>query len=219
MDSRPLLRDAKKIGVHLDSKTFDDLLNHNDRLGIAILRHYNSGCLDFVRSPFETTFDELKNIVGYELILDEKSNVYSINITRNGLKKTWYFGYKMDDIKVIAQKIIYKKGDISDIELNRVITVFIQAVFNVGVITAGRSESSNIYVTNDKILLKNRLWFESHFPGHQLNIMSVEEASAFLDLFFKRNGTYYADSRYQLNKGGWYWFCLLYTSPSPRDRS
>jgi len=91
-------------------------------------------------------------------------------------------------------------------ELDRIVAVFIQAVFN-------RFEKSNIYITDDKLLLKSRLWFESHFPGDSLNIMSVKEAVMFLDLFFKKNGNYYAASRYSLNKGLWYWLSMRLKLP------
>ena len=204
MDSRPILKDAKKIRVFLDSNTFNDLLNQKDRLAIAIL-NYDSECLDFVSSPLDTTYNELENIVKYELILDDNSEIKSIKITQKESGTEMVFGYRMDNIQSIAQKI-YQKDKISKNELNRIITVFIQAVFNT-------FEKSNIYITNDKVLLRNRLWFESHFPGYPLNIMSVEEASVFLDLFFKKKGEYYASGRYLLNKGYWYWLSMRLKIP------
>lgn len=207
MDSRPILKDAKKIQVYLDSNSFNDLLNKNDRLAIAILRHYDSDCLEFIRSPLGTQQGGLKNIVEYELRLDDHSNIEAITITQkeSELWRGLWFGYRTHDIESIAKRI-YQKEKISKNELDRIITVFIQAVFN-------RLRKSNIYITNDEILLKNRLWFESHFPGHPLNIMSVDEASIFLDLFFKRNGKYYASSRSHLNKGYWYWLSMRLKIP------
>lgn len=68
MDSRPILKDAKKILVHLDSITFEDLLNRDNRLAVAILRYYNSNYLELTRSTLNTTHNELKNVVEYELI-------------------------------------------------------------------------------------------------------------------------------------------------------
>lgn len=204
MDSRPILRDSpQKIGVYIDSITFEDSLNQDDRLASAILVHYDSEYLEFVRSPLDTAHEELKNIPEYELTLNGNSEVKSIEISERRTKMA--FGYRMDDIRSIAQEI-YGKNGIDQNELNRIITVFIQAVFN-------RFEKSNIYVTNDKILLRNRRWFESHFPGYPLNIMSVEEASGFLDLFFKIHGKYYARNRYLLNKGYWYWLSMRLKLP------
>jgi hypothetical protein len=205
MDSRPILKDAKKVRVYLDSTTFNDLLTQKDRLAIAILRHYDSDCLEFVRSPLETTYDELKNVIEYELILDNNSKIESIKITRKEPLTEMPFRDKMDVIQLLAQKI-YQKASISKEELNRIITVFLQDV-------SYRSGESNIYVTNDKILLRKRFWLKSPIPGHSFNIMSVEEASFFLDLFFKMNGKYYASSKYTLNKGGWYWLSIRLKIP------
>jgi hypothetical protein len=111
----------------------------------------------------------------------------------------------MNHIHATTRKV-YDKDSINQEELDKILTVFIQAVFN-------SSEKSNIYITNDKLLLKNRLWFESHSPNCPsatcpLNIMSVEEAALFIDLFFKKNEKYFASSRYALNKGLWYWFSM-----------
>jgi len=203
MDSRPLLRDARRIQVYIDSKTFDELLATKDRPAVAILRHHDSEHIVFVRSPLETKRDELRRIAEYELVVD--SEIKSIEIKRADLSKSMPFGYRMEDILAIAKRI-YGRDQITKSELDRIVAVFIQAVFN-------RFEKSNIYITDDKLLLKSRLWFESHFPGDSLNIMSVKEAVMFLDLFFKKNGNYYAASRYSLNKGLWYWLSMRLKLP------
>lgn len=202
MDSRPILENAKKIRVHLDSDTFNDLLNQNYREAIAILRYSNSEFLDFVRSPLGIVHEELKNITEYKLILDSK--VKSIEIKKGGLIEEMAFYDDMDYIESISKKI-YKKDKITENELNKILTVFVQNVFN-------RFERSNIYITNDRVLLENRFLFESilHSP---LNIMSVEEASIFLDLFFKMNGKFCVSGRHTLNKGCWYWLSMRLKIP------
>lgn len=207
MDSRPLLESTDKIGVHLDSITLEELLNKGDKLANAILEHCNSEHLEAFRSPLATNYNGLKEVVEYKVIT-KNSEVASIEIEHTGhYKASIFFGYKIKDIKSIAEKI-FKKTKISQTELERILRVFIQAVFN----RHGR-EKSCIYITNDKLVLKNRLWFESHFPGGTLNIMSTGEASIFLDLFFKKKGYYYARSRYLLNKGYWYWLSMRLKIP------
>jgi hypothetical protein len=196
MDSRPLLKDVKIIMIHIDSKTFHELLDKGDRLAAAILRHYDSDHLAFVRSPLKTTQGELNGIREYEIIL-EGSEIKSIIIRREGSLVRLAFGYSMKDIEMVAREV-YGKGTIDQGELDEIVRVFIQAVFS------ARAEGPSIYITGNRIILENRLWFESHFPGRTLNIMSVHEASIFLDLFFKHNGKYYASSKYSLNKGYWY---------------
>lgn len=196
MDSRPILKDTKKIGVFLDSKTFDNLLKKKDRLAVAILRHHDSDSLDFIRNPSKTELSEINTITKYKIEVGDDSEIKSIQITKKESEEHMAFGYRKKDILSIAKKVC-RKNEITDEELEAITTVFIQAIFN-------RFEKSNIYITNNDLLLRNRLWFESHFPGYPLNIMSVEEAAIFLDLFFKKNESYFASSRYTLNKGYWY---------------
>jgi len=205
METRNLLKDAtRKIKVHLDSKTFDDLLGSNDRLAVAILRHHDSDMLEFVRSPFETKHEELKKVVEYRL-LSTDHQVESIEIVREGSEERMLFGYQMKDIRTTAASI-YQREPKDGEELDRIVPVFVQAVFN-------RFDESGLYITHDKVLLKNRSWFESHFPGRRLGIMSTDEASRFLDLFFKKGGQYFVTGRFSLNKGYWYWLSMRLKLP------
>ena len=203
MDSRPILKNVKKIRVHLDSNTFNDLLNQKDRLVIAILRYHDSDLLDFVRSPLKTVHKDLEKITEYEVILEPETKF--IRIKKEGSMEEMAFYESIDHILSISEQV-YKKDKITEEELNRIMTVFVQAVFN-------RFEKTNIYITNEKILLKNRFWFESYYPGYPLNIMSVEEASIFLDLFFKMNGKFCVSGRHTLNKGYWYWLSMRLKIP------
>ena len=69
MDSRPILKDIKEIRILIDSQTFDELLKQKDRVATAILRHFDSDVLDFVRTPFETSFDEFRENNPYHPIV------------------------------------------------------------------------------------------------------------------------------------------------------
>lgn len=214
MINKPILINAKKIHIYLDSNTFENLFSNSDRLAIALLRYYNSNCLEFVRSPLESVHIELANIIEYQLIIDDNLEIKNVVIDCDEHKRSIGFNYAKDDIKRIAQHI-YKKTVISEEELKTITTVFIQAIFNYqeALTSYKEFEEPNIYITNDDILLKNRLWFEAHFPGLPLNIMSVEEASIFIDIFFKKNKKYCASCRYSLNKGLWYWLSMRLKIP------
>ena len=72
MNNKPVLNKAKKIRIHLDSETFEKLISDSNRVAAAILRYYNTNEFEFVRSPLRTIHDELKNIAGYKLELDDK---------------------------------------------------------------------------------------------------------------------------------------------------
>jgi hypothetical protein len=158
---------------------FDDLLMKRNRLAMAILRHRDSDDLTFVRSPFETQYEELKAVVEYRLL--EKAGTPLVQIGRT---ESVFYGLK--EIREIAQRI-YGRLQIAEDELDRIRTIYVQATLN-------DSGEPNIYITNDRVLLKTR----------RTNIMSLEGASMFLDLLFKSKEKYYASSGYTLNKGRWY---------------
>ena len=203
MDSRPLLKNAEKIGVLIDSKTFEDLLKKGDRIAFAILTYSSNKFLDFVRSPMTTKSDDLNKVIEYQLERD-RSEISSIKTYGDS---SYNFGYKIKDILQVAKEV-YKKDFVNQEELDKVTNVFIQAVLNS---ENERHNRLNIYVTNDEFLLKNRIWFEKHkifgidyhFLRCPINIMSVEEASLFLDLFFKKKELYFING-VLWDKNMWY---------------
>jgi len=177
MDSRPLLKDAARILVLIDSKAFDDLLTKQNRLAMAILRHRDSKELTFVRSPFETRHEELKTVTEYTLL--EKSGTPLVRIGQ-----TESVFYALEEIREIARKT-YGRLRVTEDELDRIRTVHVQDVLN-------RSNEPNIYITDDRVLSRHT------------GVMSLEGASMFLDLLFKSKGKYYASSGYTLDKRYWY---------------
>ncbi len=201
MDSRPLLRDTKKLQVLIDSTMFDRLLNQNDRLANALLNHWQFSAMEFVRTPAADVHARLLEIPEYQLVTKD-DEITSVTIPK--LRSCHNFGYKMKDIEEIA-KTVCEKEQVSREELDAVVTVFIHRILN--------RFDSNIYITDKKVLLKKRLWFESHFPGGPLNIMTIDEASVFLDLFLKKNETYSASGWLTLNMGFWYWLSMRLKLP------
>ena len=63
----------------------------------------------------------------------------------------------MEDIEKIG-KYIYKKQSLNPDEREAIILVFIQAALHI-------RDEMRVMTTNNKVLLSNRIWFESHFPG------------------------------------------------------
>lgn len=204
MNNKLVLNQAKRLHVLVDSNTFENLLCKSDRLAIAILKYYNSSHLEFVRSHFETIHDELKNIVEYELMMGNNSEIESVSV-KGAHSIEIAFNYKNDDILAFAQHI-YDKKMVSEKELATIRTTFIHAVFSFG-------DKASIYVTNDDTLLKNRLWIKSRFLDTSINIMSLSEASIFLDIFFKKNDMYCTSGGSYLNKGYWYWLSMRLKIP------
>ena len=198
MDSRNLLTNIEKVKVLLDTNSFNLWITEANRLARAILGHYDSDVINFVRTPRMTTSEELQRVPEYGFELDANAWIRGLSITRTDSAQSIHFGYRKEDILEIA-KVIFAKADITDQEFERILLVFVQATLSMV-----NREPANIFITGDSLLLTKRLWFESHFPGGILNIMSLEEATVFLDLFLKKKGKYLMSAHFSLNKGYWY---------------
>ncbi len=198
MDSRDLLTNTKKVEVLLDTATFNSLITQGDRVALAILAYNGSEKIEFLRTPSTTSSQILQRIpeFGYELTDDGWIN--GLSVQRTDTTSTFYFGYRMEDILTIAERI-FERAEVTEQQFERVLLVFIQAT-----LSRDNAQIANIFITSDNVLLKKRLWFEAHFPGGILNIMSVEEASCFLDIFLKENRRYLVSAHSVLNKGHWY---------------
>lgn len=198
MDSRNLIVNIEKAVVLLDTEGFNAWITQANRSALAILGHSDSEIIDFVRTPLLTTSQDLLRVPEYGVELDANGWIRGLSITRAKSAQRIYFGYRKDDIARIT-KLIFERDQITDQEFERVLLIFIQATFSML-----NRQGANIVISNDRVLLKKRLWFESHFPGGPLNIMTLEEATVFLDIFLKNKRKYLISAHYSLNKGYWY---------------
>lgn len=205
MDSRPLLNNNfEKLGVFLDSHCFDYLLSNSEKDSETILKYRFSEPFEFIRSPLATDKEELKEVVQYNKIV-ENENMMTIEVIRGDTHSTMYSGYRIESIIEIT-KAIFNKENPNDEEVNTVTLIFVQA-------TLKRRDVQSIFVTDDDILLKNRFWFESHFPGRPLNIVTLKEAMEIMGLFSRYRGKFHILGNYFCNKGYWYW--LLFRTKVP----
>lgn len=200
MNSKNLLSQKGKLGLNLDSFTFQKRIQDGDRLALAILEHSKSKLLEVVHSPKFSTMPlplELSRIPEYSLIHEEKE-IKEIVIAKpeSKSKTNIAFGHNKSKIASVS-KIIWKR-DATDEEMEQVIPIFVHASINL-------FDGNGIYVTDNPKILKNRLWLESQFYRTNLNIMTPEEAGYFLDLFFKYNGEYKITGNLVFNKGLLYW--------------
>ena len=198
MDSRNLLTNIQKVNVLLDTSSFNSWINEGNRLAHAILEHYNPDLIEYVRTPALTTLEELKRIPKYDFEWNSNGWISGLTIIKADSTEEIFFAYRKRDILSIA-KVIFGKTEITDQEFEKILLVFVQASLSVV-----NKETTNILITSDCLLLTKRLWFESHFPGVILNIMSLQEAIIFLDLFLKKKGKHLISANYSLNKGYWY---------------
>lgn len=204
MDSRPLInKNSEKLCVFLDSNCFDGLLSNSEKDAETILKYRFSEPFEFIKSPIATDKEELKEVIQYNKKI-ENDNMMTIEVTRGDTQSTMS-GYSVKSIMEIT-KVIFNKENPNDEEVNTVTLIFVQA-------TLKERNMQNIFVTDNDILLKNRLWFESHFPGCPLNIVTLNEAMEIMGLFSRYWGKFHILGNYFCNKGYWYW--LLFRTKVP----
>jgi len=206
MVSKPILPKKGKLRILVDSQSFDSLLSKGDQNTRTLLEYSRSELFEFVRTPLGTNHDELRDVPALVEEYDDKGNLTGIEMVLGESRSLTVFGYRMQDVEEIG-KTIHNKESLSPHEKEATILVFIQAVLN-------QFDNMNILVTDNEVLLRNRLWFESHFPGHLLNIATVEEAKEIMDLFSKYRSKYYISNNYLFDKWGWYWFSFRSKVPN-----
>ena len=196
-----------KLHILLDTEGFDELLAEHSKAAEKLLEYSNAKMFDLFRSPFDTRDDMLRRIAEFKAHYDENGNLASIIISREKSETTVYFDYRMRDIENIAAKV-YGKESLTEAEIESVLLVFIQARLH-------QSGKSDLMVTTNDIIIKNRFWFESHFPGLPVNIATIDEALEFMDLFAKFRGTYYIGPHFTCNRGVWRWYLLSFETKVP----
>jgi hypothetical protein len=163
-----------------------------------------------VRSPLATKSEELKAIPTYDLVLEE-GEAKSIRIAHEDWTRELSAHFKLEQVAKVARRVF---GDnfVDQETLENVMSLFVQAEF-------ADTEESSVYVTNEKRILKSRLLLESHVSplGLPLNIMSPQEASVLLDLFFKRRGLYRISNKVRTDDK-WDWYSLSLESKVPHYR-
>lgn len=60
---------------------------------------------------------------------------------------------------------------------------------------------NGLFLTDNDLFLKNRIWFEQKIPGGELNIVSFEEACEIVDLYLKKRESSYFYQIPRLTKG------------------
>jgi hypothetical protein len=190
------MKKQDKLSILLDSSSIDKLptLGRRSR---ALLKYRSSEFLDFLRSPKRVKNKDLREIVEFQKKYKKDGSLHSIKIVRETSESEHAFGYRKEAIEEIG-KIVYNKEELNADESAAIELVFIHAALN-------WPDSLNLLVTENDVLLRNRLWFESHFPGGILNLMAMEEAAEVVDLFLKYRGKYSISYNYFCNKGYWYW--------------
>jgi len=189
--------DNQEFSILLDSESFDNELRKPGENAKRIIRFSNSRHFKILRTRYEVTEKDLKQITAYELHFDEPVRNLRIHYNEDS-HAIIRFGYSEKDIVQVACQL-YGKVQVTEKELETIRLAFIQATLNSG------KTQNNLFITESKILLENRVWFETHYPGRKLNIVSVNEAIEILDLFLKSKQIYSVEPNYTYDEGLWYW--------------
>lgn len=206
MFGKPILPKQEKLVIILDSRSLGDLLADRNEIARTILKYSSCEPFEFIRSPIDTDYPDLKKLPTFIQRYNDKGVLTSIDIVNDKLESMTWFGYKIQDVEEIG-KHIYKKQSLSAEEREAILLVFIHAALNV-------RDDMRIMTTNNKVLLNNRIWFESHFPSRPLNIITVEETKEIMDLFAKYRNKYYISGHYLTDKWGWYWYSFRSKVPN-----
>ena len=154
MYSRPFVKIPGRLGVLFDSFSVDRFLPSSDRRSRALLKCHSTEFLDFVRSPGGVEDRGLQEITQFQKKYNDEGVLYSIKITRGESWSERYFSYRLEDMDEIG-RVIYGKEELSTAERKTIELVFVQATLN-------EHKGLNLLVTENAVLLRNRLWFESH---------------------------------------------------------
>jgi hypothetical protein len=201
-----ILPKQEKLVIMVDSRSFNDLLTNRNHAAKTILKYSTCDPFEFVRSPVDTDYTELNQVPAFIQRYDDNGNLTAIDIIIDKLESRTGFFYRMQSVEEIGKRI-YKKQSLSPEEREAILLVFIHS-------TLHRLDEMRVMATNNKVLLKNRMWFESHFPGRPLSIATVEEAKEIMDLFAKYRDKYYISDHYLANKWGWYWYSFRSKVPN-----
>ena len=205
-EKRVILTQKGKLRILIDSESLDEFLSAESESAKKLLKYSKyagAQLFDFIRSPFDTKHPELQKVVEFRKRYDENNDLTDIEIVKDDSRSRIVVRDSMDDnIKIIANKV-YDKWPLTKSEKEGVLLVFIHAILYG---PTHRLAHTDLLITNNEIIVKNRLWFESHLPvsGSPVNIMTTDEALQFMDLFAKYKETYYISSNFTCNRGLWY---------------
>jgi len=197
MDARKILQIENNLTILIDTSSFDELLSSDYRAN-SILDYTKNRDVRIIRTDEDTSHTVLKEIPTCQLVKHENKDEYWFFIieTKQGVSKNGFWGKKAQ-IEHIAKQI-YQKDKITQSDFNNITKVFIQDALNF-------QKNTEIMITNDDQLLNNRYILEKRVSSKYLNLMSLDEASNYIDLFFKYRDQYLIRSFYNTNRGLLYW--------------
>jgi hypothetical protein len=192
----------QKLWIFLESQSLNNFSLSNELEVRRILAHKNNDLFNFIRSTI-SAHSEILEGVSQTVTFSERKGFNIIQIKNKDKPATECpeitFGFSMEDIDIFSDKI-FDKDRIDSDERNLVLMIFIHlTLIRYGVYR----KNIFVFVTQNKDLLEHREWLEKKLG--KLNIMTVQEAVRYMDLYAKHESKYYAGPNHTLNKDYWYW--------------
>lgn len=168
------------LHILIDSKSLLQSYQ-DDSKSINFLRYQYEECFNMKRTPVLTGVPEIDSIPTFENVIDLIANSGLIRYTEGHSSFQTLITNNITEIEERHQ-MIFDKLVITDDSWRRIWNVFVHAHLS-------HDTVSNIYITSDDELLKNRDHFEEHHMGYRsVNILSIEEGKEVMDVFAKNLG-------------------------------
>ena len=200
MDSRRILGTAPPLGLILDTRSLEWLLESGDTAAQTLLSYRITPHFEYTRTPVSCRYQDLQLVDPYRVSDGQSDSGRSVTVnTREGCT-TSALTCGIRALTALSAKLGEDPPNGTD-EGHAAFLPLIAGALN-------RFGRTYLAVTADDRLLRERAWLESHIPGVPINIVTVQEAMEIMDLFAKSLGKYHVAANSYSNKGLWYWYSL-----------
>ncbi len=212
MRDREILRNEGNLCVLLDSRSFEAFLNSGSQHALRLIRYHWTSPFEFVRSPFQTSDEDLERVAAFEWRHDKRGLIDGIRIERRRLTSKISLTSDSQSLYVYVQIIgrtELGKENLSEAEKEAILLVIVGEAL-------GRREAPVVLVTDNSSLLKHRMLLESRFGRLGQTspfIVTVKEALEILDLYAKYQNKHLIASYESTSK--WFWYWLSFRSKIP----
>lgn len=199
---------AEKLRIVFDTESLNRLIQKN-RAKVNVFLNY--GSLPFFQF-LRTEGDVEKSVLEKIPQIDQKYDVDG-KLVGLILKDNWYLFFHANEQTVqFAASEVFKNSESPQSKSHLLTPVFIQSTIQKDnekpSLLNPKMAENGLFLTDNDLFLKNRIWFEQKIPGGELNIVSFEEACEIVDLYLKKRGKFLLLPNSTINKGGYYQYSL-----------
>jgi hypothetical protein len=163
-------------------------------------RYFKSNLFEFVRTPFETNYEALRQVTKFILKYERIDDLHDISIEyKNELVEGSYMmGFNRETINLLAQQLFGNEVNKHDLESTT-------WLFANNEWSRRNKDRRNLFVTFNSKLLKENTVVSKNLSKNLL-VVNLVDAMYIMDLYAKsQHGRYLYDSHASYNPGLWYW--------------